>query len=306
MLNASRNRTAYLSLGGAVVVLLLKFVAYLVTGSVALLSDAAESIVNVVAALIVLTAIRIAQRPADYQHPYGHGKAEVVSSALEGGMILVAAGMILLSSFPRLLNPVDLNQPVVGVGVAVAASAVNGCIAFILQRESRRLRSEALAANAKHLLTDVWTSAGVLVGVFAVIVTGWERLDPLVAIVVALNIVRTGFMVVNRSVSQLMDERLPEAEEKKILEVFDQHPEVLGYHRLRSRRAGYGRFAEVDIFVDPTLSVYAAHDIVRVLEKEILEPLPNLVVTIHVEPFEKGRREGNVSPREEYGAKGQG
>jgi cation diffusion facilitator family transporter len=297
---SSRNRMAYLSLGGSLFVLLLKFAAFLTTGSVALLSDAAESIVNVVAAFIVLVTMRIAQRPADYQHPYGHGKAELVSSALEGGMILVAAGMILLSSFPRLLNPVPITQPLMGVVIAVVASVINGSIAVMLHREAKRVRSEALAANAKHLLTDVWTSGGVVLGVLAVVVTGWDILDPLIAVVVALNIVRMGFRVVNASVSQLIDERLPEAEEKKILDVFDVHPEVLGYHRLRSRRAGYGRFAEVDIFVDPALSVYEAHEIVKVLEKDILETLPNLVVTVHVEPFEKGRREGMISPREEF------
>ncbi len=291
---------AYLSLGGAIFVLLLKFVAFFVTGSVALLSDAAESIVNVVAAFIVIAAMRIAERPADYQHPYGHSKAEYVSSALEGGMILVASGMILLSSFPRLFRPLELNQPVLGIVVAVVASLVNGAIAFVLQREAKSVHSEALAANAKHLLTDVWTSVGVIIGVLAVVLTGWKILDPLIAIVVALNIVRTGFGVVTRSISQLIDERLPEGEEKKILDVFDAHPEVLGYHRLRSRRAGFGRFAEVDIFVEPTLSVHDAHELVKVLEKDILATLPNLVVTIHVEPFEPGRREGMISPKEEY------
>jgi cation diffusion facilitator family transporter len=300
MTDSSRNRMAYLGLGGAIFVLLLKFVAFFVTGSVALLSDAAESIVNVVAAFIVLVTMRIAQRPADYQHPYGHSKAEVVSSALEGGMILVASGMILLSSFPRLLNPLELNEPLLGVGVAVAASLVNCALAVVLQREARRVSSEALAANARHLLTDVWTSVGVVIGVVAVVVTGWQILDPLIAIVVALNIVRTGFNVVNRSISQLIDERLPEGEEKIILDVLDVHPEVLGYHRLRSRRAGFGRFAEVDIFVEPTLSVNDAHELVRVLEKDILAKLPNLVTTIHVEPFEKGRREGMIRPKEEF------
>lgn len=300
MLESSRNRMAYLSLGGAIFVLLLKFVAFFVTGSVALLSDAAESIINVVAAFIVLVAMRIAQRPADYQHPYGHGKAEVVSSALEGGMILVASGMILLSSFPRLFNPAELNQPIVGIVVAIVASLVNGGMAFVLQREAKRVQSEALAANANHLLTDVWTSIGVVIGVAAVVLTGWKILDPLIAIIVALNIVRTGFRVINRSVSQLIDERLPEEEEKKILDVFDIHPEVLGYHRLRSRRAGFGRFAEVDIFVEPSLSVHDAHELVKTLEKDILAKLPNLVTTIHVEPFEKGRREGTIRPKEEF------
>jgi cation diffusion facilitator family transporter len=291
---------AYLSLAGAILVLLLKFAAYFVTGSVALLSDAGESIVNVVAALIVLIAMRIALRPADYQHPYGHGKAEVVSSALEGGMILVASGMILLSSFPRLFDPAELNQPTLGIVVALIASVFNGGLALVLQREARRIQSEALAANAKHLFTDVWTSLGVIVGVGVVILTGWRILDPIIAIAVALNIVRTGFRVVNRSLSQLIDERLPEAEEKKILDVFALHPEVLGYHRLRSRRVGVGRFAEVDIFVEHSLSVLEAHELVKRLEQDIRSQLPNLVTTIHVEPFEKGRREGMTHPREEY------
>jgi cation diffusion facilitator family transporter len=297
---SSRNRMAYLSLAGAILVLLLKFAAYFVTGSVALLSDAGESIVNVVAALIVLIAMRIALRPADYQHPYGHGKAEVVSSALEGGMILVASGMILLSSFPRLFDPAELNQPTLGIVVALIASVFNGGLALVLQREARRIQSEALAANAKHLFTDVWTSLGVIVGVGVVILTGWRILDPIIAIAVALNIVRTGFRVVNRSLSQLIDERLPEAEEKKILDVFALHPEVLGYHRLRSRRVGVGRFAEVDIFVEHSLSVLEAHELVKRLEQDIRSQLPNLVTTIHVEPFEKGRREGMTHPREEY------
>ncbi|MGL4608359.1 MAG: cation diffusion facilitator family transporter [Trueperaceae bacterium] len=300
MLETSRNRMAYLSLSGAILVLLLKFVAFLLTGSVALLSDAAESMVNVVAAVIVLISVRIALRPADYQHPYGHGKAEVLSSALEGGMILVAAGMILLSTLPRLLQPTALDQPIMGIAVAGIAALVNGSIAFVLQREARRARSEALAANAKHLFTDVWTSVGVVVGVMAVVITGWHVLDPLIAITVVVNILWVGFRVVNRSLSQLLDERLPETEEKQILDVFDAHLEVLGYHRLRSRRAGVGRFAEVDIFVKPTLSVLEAHELVKVLEKAIGAKLPNVVMTIHVEPFEKGRREGTTKPKEEY------
>jgi cation diffusion facilitator family transporter len=298
--DASRNRIAYFSLAGSVFVLLLKFVAYVMTGSAALLSDAAESIVNVVAAVIVLIAMRIALRPADYQHPYGHGKAEVVSSALEGGMILVASGMILLSSVPRLFNPAEPSQPLLGLIVAVVALLVNGALGFVLQREAKRVSSQALATNAKHVFTDVWTSLGVIVGFGAVIMTGWNVLDPIVALIVALNIVRTGLSVVNHSVSQLIDERLPEAEEKKMLDVLDSYPEVLGYHRLRSRRAGYGRFAEVDIFVEPTLSVYEAHELVKRLEEAIRVSLPNLVTTIHVEPFERGRREGTRHPRDEY------
>lgn len=295
-----RSRAAYLSLGGALLVLLLKLGAFLLTGSVALFSDAAESVVNVVAAFTVLLTMRLAERPADFEHPYGHAKAEYVSSALEGGMILVAALMIIVTSIPRLIEPEPLTNLGVGVGVALLAAFVNGIIALILQREARRVDSAALAANAKHLLTDVWTSLGVVVAVVAVGMTGWQRLDPLIAVVVALNIVRAGAGVMVRSLSQLLDERLPAAEEAVILNVLDAHPEVLGYHRLRTRRAGFGRFAELDVFVQPEVSVAAAHDLVVELEIAIHAELPNLVTTIHVEPFEAGRREGATPPRSEF------
>lgn len=295
-----RSRAAYLSLGGALLVLLLKLGAFLLTGSVALFSDAAESVVNVVAAFTVLLTMRLAERPADFEHPYGHAKAEYVSSALEGGMILVAALMIIVTSIPRLIEPEPLTNLGVGVGVALLAAFVNGIIALILQREARRVDSAALAANAKHLLTDVWTSLGVVVAVVAVGMTGWQRLDPLIAVLVALNIVRAGAGVMARSLSQLLDERLPAAEEAVILNVLDAHPEVLGYHRLRTRRAGFGRFAELDIFVQPEVSVAAAHDLVVELEIAIHAELPNLVTTIHVEPFEAGKREGATPPRTEF------
>ena len=297
---SGRSRAAYLSLAGAFLVLVLKLGAFLLTGSVALFSDAAESVVNVVAAFTVLLTMRLAERPADFEHPYGHAKAEYVSSALEGGMILVAALMIIVTSIPRLLHPARLTNLGTGVGVALLAALLNGVIAAVLQREARRVDSAALSTNAKHLLTDVWTSLGVVVAVLAVGATGWQRLDPLIAVGVALNIVRTGAGVMSRSLSQLLDERLPAAEEEVILAVLDASPQVLGYHRLRTRRAGFGRFAEVDIFVQPDTSVVAAHDLVVELEKAIHAELPNLVTTIHVEPFEAGKREGATPPREEF------
>jgi cation diffusion facilitator family transporter len=291
---------AYISLVGAVVVLLLKFVAFLLTGSVALLSDAAESIVNVVAAVAVIVAMRYALRPADYEHPYGHAKAEYLSSVLEGGLILLAAGMILLSSIQRLLSPQPIENAVTGVVVALVASVVNGLLVWFLYQDAKRHQSIALHTNARHLLTDVWTSGGVILAVVLVLLTGWERLDPLIAMLVSLNIVREGFMVLRQTASQLMDERLPESEEKTILDVLDSHPDVLGYHRLRTRRSGFERFAEVDVFVDPLLSVETSHTLIMKLENDIRQKIPNLVLTIHVEPYQKGRREGAVSPKEEY------
>lgn len=291
---------AYISLVGAVVVLLLKFVAFLLTGSVALLSDAAESIVNVVAAVAVIVAMRYALWPADYEHPYGHAKAEYLSSVLEGGLILLAAGMILLSSIQRLLSPQPIENAVTGVVVALVASVVNGLLVWFLYQDAKRHQSIALHTNARHLLTDVWTSGGVILAVVLVLLTGWERLDPLIAMLVSLNIVREGFMVLRQTASQLMDERLPESEEKTILDVLDSHPDVLGYHRLRTRRSGFERFAEVDVFVDPLLSVETSHTLIMKLENDIRQKIPNLVLTIHVEPYQKGRREGAVSPKEEY------
>jgi cation diffusion facilitator family transporter len=299
---AQRDQAAYLSLGGAFVVLLLKLGAFLLTGSVAFLSDAAESVVNVVAAFVVLFSLRLAARPADYEHPYGHSKAEYLSSALEGGMILVAAGMIILTSIPRLIRPEPLENVAIGVGVAVLASLVNGVLVLFLQRGAKKEQSAALAANARHLLTDVWTSLGVVVAVIAMLLSGWHILDPIVAIVVAANIVREGISLLNHSISQLLDERLPGREEQIILKTLNAHAEVLGYHRLRTRRAGFGRFAEVDIFVNPTMQVKKAHDLVVELEDAIHAQLPNLITTFHVEPFEAGKRDASVGPKDEFKA----
>jgi cation diffusion facilitator family transporter len=302
MLEQSQKRKngAYLSLTGAIAVLLLKFGAFFLTGSLAFLSDAAESIVNVVAALVVLFSLRVAARPADYEHPYGHAKAEYLSSALEGGMILVAAGMIMLSSIPRLLNPEPLTNILLGLAVAITALLVNGLLVIALRREAKLNDSAALAANARHLLTDVWTSLGVIVVVVLVILSNWYILDPVIAILVAFNIIREGRNLLNQSISQLLDERLPDAEERIILNVLDAHGEVLGYHRLRTRRAGFGRFAEVDIFVSPTTRVKEAHDLVVELEDAIHQQLPNLVTTIHIEPYEAGKRDSATVPKNEY------
>ncbi len=292
---------AWLSLGVAVLVLVLKAGAYVLSGSVALLSDAAESLVNVVAATIVMVSLRVARLPPDYRHPYGHAKAEYLSSAFEGALILVAAAAIVLTSGLRLVSPEPLTAPLLGVGVALLATLLNGGGAFVLQRLASQTNSAALAANSRHLWTDVWTSVGVALAVLLVTLTGWLVLDPLIAILVALNIVREGWLVLARSFSDLLDARLPEPEEKQILSVLDSNPQVLGYHRLRSRRSGAGRFAEVDIFVDPAMSVGAAHGLISDLEAALQRPLPGIVTTIHAEPLEVGVREGSRSPKEEFG-----
>lgn len=291
---------AWLSLGIALAVLVLKAGAYGLSGSVALLSDAAESLVNVAAAVGVIVSLRVASVPPDYRHPYGHNKAEYLSSAFEGALILVAAAAIVLTSSLRLLSPEPLEAPLLGAGIALAATLLNGSGAALLGRLAARSGSAALTANARHLWTDVWTSLGVLVGVVLVIATGWLILDPLIGLLIGLNIVREGWRVLAGSFSDLLDARLPEAEEAQIINVLTSNPAVLGYHRLRSRRSGMGRFAEVDVFVDPEVTVGAAHELVSELEAALQRALPGLISTVHVEPFEPGVREGPRSPRDEF------
>jgi cation diffusion facilitator family transporter len=292
---------AGISLVGAVLVLAGKSAAFAVTGSVSLLSDAAESVVNVLAAGALLFAVQLAQRPADYEHPYGHQKAELLSSAFEAALILLAGGMILLAALQRLFNPVELQNIGPGLLIAAAAAVANLLLALWLRRRGRKLDSTALLTNSRHLLTDVWSTVGVVAAVLLVAVTGWKVLDPLIAIAVAVNIAREGFQVMTSTLSQLMDERLPEAEEAAILRELDNTAGVLGYHRLKSRRSGSDRFAEVDIFVDPGMNVEHAHALVGRLEENLRSSLPGLVTTIHVEPYAPGVREGATSPRDEFG-----
>jgi cation diffusion facilitator family transporter len=289
-----------LALAASLVVLAAKFIAFLLTDSVALLSDAAESLVNVAAASLVIYAVRLARRPADYEHPYGHTKAEYLSGALEGSLILVAAGVILATAVPRLLAPSPLESVRTGLLVVALATVVNGAVAMHLRRTIARHGSPALEATSRHLLTDVWTSLGVLAGVAVVQATGIVVLDPIIAILVGLHVMRAGWSVTAASVSSLLDVRLPESEENALMRVLDEEPRVLGFHRLRSRRAGFARFVEVDIFVDPRLDVRAAHDIAARLEGRIARLLPDMTATLHIEPFVEGERDTTLTPRQEF------
>ncbi len=297
---SARGGAATLSLAGALLILGLKFGAYAVTGSVGLLSDAAESLVNLVAAIALIVAIGVAAVPADYRHPYGHAKAEYISSVLEAALIIVAAAFIGVSAIGRLLDPQPLEQVGLGLALAGAAAAVNGLLAWRLFRVAKATESAALEANATHLMTDVWTSAGAMAGVVLVWLTGWLPLDPLVALVVAANIVMTGVRVMRRSLSRLLDERLPEAEEARIMGAIESVTEVLGFHRLKTRRSGRARFAEVDVFVDGEMSVETAHEVAREVERRVRSAAPDLEMTVHVEPFEEGVRDVTRSPKEEY------
>ncbi|HEX7004620.1 MAG TPA: cation diffusion facilitator family transporter [Trueperaceae bacterium] len=294
------RRATLVTLAASLLVLATKLAAFMLTGSVALLSDGAESLVNVAAAAAVIYAVRLARRPPDYEHPYGHAKAEYISGALEGSLILVAAGVILATAAPRLLEPPRLESVRVGVLMVAAASVVNAATAWYLRRVTRRHHSPALEATSRHLITDLWTSVGVVLSVVLVDLTGLALLDPVIALLVGLHIMREGWSVTAGAMSSLLDIRLPEEEEGALMEILQQEPEVLGFHRLRSRRSGINRFLEVDIFVDPRLDVRDAHDIATALEDRIAEVLPNLTATLHIEPYLEGKRDVTLTPREEF------
>jgi cation diffusion facilitator family transporter len=282
----SLTRFAWLSIGTALATMALKSVAYWLTGSVGLLSDAMESLVNLAGALMALSMLTVAARPADEDHPYGHGKAEYFSAGVEGTLIMIAAASIAYAAVQRLLHPKPLEQLGLGLAVSVVASVVNFVVALILLRAAKTHRSATLRANAHHLMTDVWTSAGVLVGVGAVAVTGWQRLDPIVAIAVAFNIVWTGSRIVQESVSGLMDAALPVAEQdilKKLLEKY--LPEGVQYHALRTRQSGARRFVSLHVLVPPEWTVQRGHDTLERIEADIARALPPATVFTHLEPI---------------------
>ena len=284
---SSLTRFAWLSVSAAVLTIGLKAVAYLLTGSVGLLSDALESVVNLVGALMALAMLTIAARPADEEHAYGHGKAEYFSSGVEGTLILLAAISIAFAAVGRLISPKPLEQIGLGMTVSVAASLVNLAVALVLLRAAKRYQSITLKANAQHLLTDVWTSAGVLLGVSAVAFTGWERLDPVVALLVAGNIVWTGVRIIRESVSGLMDTALPEDEQNLVRNILETHrPAGAEYHALRSRQSGAQRFVALHVLVPGTWTVHYGHQLLERIEADIRAALPNATVFTHLESLD--------------------
>ncbi len=286
MAPASLTRFAWLSIAAAIVTMLLKTVAWRITGSVGLLSDALESLVNLAGALMALAMLSIAARPPDEDHPYGHGKAEYFSAGVEGTLIVVAAISIAVAAVDRLLHPRALEQVGLGLAVSVVAALVNLGVALVLLRAARAHRSVTLYASAHHLLTDVWTSAGVLVGVVAVAVTGWNRLDPVVAIAVAINIVWTGSRIVMGSVAGLMDASLPAGEIQLLRQVLDRYAsDGIEYHALRTRQAGARRFVSLHVLVPPEWSVQRGHDELERIEADIRRALPPVTIFTHLEPL---------------------
>lgn len=259
---------------------------------------------NLVAAVVLTVAVGVAAVPPDYRHPYGHTKAEYLSSVLEAALIIVAAGMIGVTAVRRFLDPQPLDQVGLGLALAGVAALVNGGLAMRLMRVARRVSSDALEANARHLFADVLTSVGTIVGVVLVRLTGWLPLDPIVALVVAGNIVVTGVGVMRRSLSRLLDERLPESEEARMIAEIEGVDEVRGYHRLRTRRSGSARFGEVDVFVAGDMRVDDAHEVAREVERRVKAAVPGLDMTVHIEPYEEGVRDVSRSPREEFPEEG--
>jgi len=285
---ASLTNFAWLSIAAALATIALKTGAYLLTDSVGLLSDAMESLVNLAGAIMALIMLTIAARPADESHVYGHSKAEYFASSTEGILILGAAIGIISAAINRLLQPREMEQLGLGLGVSIVASVINFIVARILLREGRARRSITLEADSHHLMTDVWTSAGVISGVTVAGITGWSFLDPLVAIIVALNIIWTGVRLVGRSVAGLMDAALPNQEQSLIQDVMEKYRDMdVSFHALRTRQAAARRFVSVHMLVPGDWSVHDAHHVAEDFESDIRHALGGVVtVFTHIEPVE--------------------
>lgn len=280
-------RYAWLSVAAAAVTIALKAGAYFVTGSVGLLSDAAESLVNLVAAFVAVMVLRQVQRPADSRYSFGRSKAEYFSSGLEGGMILIAAMVIIVESVMRLVRPAQITNLGFGLVATLIATAINGAVGIVLIRAGRKHRSPTLKADGSHLLTDVVTSIGVIVGVGLVAVTGWQKLDPIVALVVACNIMVVGVRLVRHALAGLMDAGLPEEDLARIRRVLAQYREQgLRFHGLQTRVSGSASFANVDVLVPGEWSVRQGHEIAESVGAAMAAEIEGLRVFVHVEPIE--------------------
>ena len=284
----SARRYAWLSIAAAVVTIGLKLGAYYLTGSVGLFSDAAESVVNLVAAIAALWALTLAMRPPDEEHAFGHNKAEYFSSGLESALIIIAAAWIGVTAWGRLLDPQPLHNLGIGLSVTLVATAVNGGVALVLLRAGRRLRSITLRANAQHLLTDVLTSLGVVLGIVMVHLTGWLVLDPIIGLVVAANIVWTGVRLLRDTAQGLLDRALPKKEQEIISRVLSHYEKRdIRFHAVRTRAAGQRRFVSMHVLVPGRWTVKRGHDLSEELEEELAGALQgSTTFFIHIEPSE--------------------
>jgi cation diffusion facilitator family transporter len=284
---ASLTRYAWLSIAAACLTIGMKSAAYFLTGSVGLLSDALESLVNLAGAVMALAMLTIAARPADEDHAYGHTKAEYFSSGFEGALILVAAVMITVTAVRRLISPEPLEQVGLGLVISIAASLVNLGVALVMLPAAKRYNSITLEADARHLLTDVWTSVGVIIGVALVAITGWLRLDPLVALVVAANIIWTGVRIIRKSIRGLMDIAIPVEEQdalRKVLEPYEQTG--VQFHALRTRQSASRRFISFHVLVPGEWSVHQGHQLLEHIEADIRNAIPEVTVFTHLESLE--------------------
>lgn len=287
--------TALASIAVAVIVMVTKYAAYHITGSIALYSDALESIVNVLTGIVTFVAVRVSAEPPDKRHPFGHHKAEFFSAVLEGTLIIVAALAVLQAALPALLNPQPIEQPGIGLMINGAAGVLNGVWAFILIRRGRSWRSPALTADGWHLFSDVLTSAGVIIGLGLATLTGWAVLDPLLAVVVACNILWAGARIATQSMSHLLDEAAAPEIEASIREAIRANGGgALQAHDIRTRHAGRAIFIEFHLVVPALMTVAESHEICDRLEEAIEAKIEGAEVVIHVEPEHKAKTKGAV------------
>lgn len=291
--NAAKQRVAtiaFWSIVVALIVLALKAFAWLITGSVALYSDALESIVNVIAASAALWAIRVSHKPADTDHPFGHHKAEYLSAVLEGVLIIVAALLILAEVWRSWQVHAPLEQPWTGLAINGAASVINGVWATVLIRNGRARKSPALVADGQHIMTDVVTSVGVIAGLVGAVLTGWQILDPLLAVLVALNILWQGWHVIGSSMNGLMDRAVDMPEHMRIRDIISTHSKgALEVHDLKTRIAGRATFIEFHMVVDADMTVGESHVICDRIEDALKSDIPSVRVIIHVEPDDEAK-----------------
>lgn len=284
------SRYALLSIGAALVTISLKSVAWWVTGSVGLLADAAESLVNLVAAVFAFYALKISIRPPDKDHPFGHSKAEYFSAQLEGVMIFVAAVVIIQQAINRIMNPIPIENIGIGVAISAVAGVINGVVALILIRAGKRYRSLALQADGHHLMTDVVTSIAVIIGVVVVAITKQPILDPIIALALGVNIIFTGIQLIRKSVNGLMDIAMPEEEVAQVESILDSFRNSdIDFHAVRTRESGNRRFLAMHVLVPGAWSVKRGHDFTEDVVETLMADFPDLRITAHLEPREDPR-----------------
>ena len=282
-----KKQVALLALFCGIAIFGIKLVAYSISNSVALLSDALESIVNIAASGLMLFSVCVSERAPDSSHKYGHEKIEDISCLMEGIFILIAALLIINAAAGRLFEPVELFKLDIAIGISMFATALNAGLSWLLIKTAKSCGSTALEGDAKHLFSDVISTVGVWIGLFVAQLTGWDSLDSILAFAVAVLVVRVGVGLVLKSSNRLMDQSCRE-EEEKIIEVLDRHTfQFIDFHNLKTRRHGNQVFAELHLSVDGSLSVKQAHDLTDHLEKELKADQPNVNMTIHVEPPKK-------------------